>query len=1005
MVKYLTPARIALLYAAFAALWILASDKLLALFLPGQEMVLWIGLIKDLLFVAATALLLFLLMRKLLSQATAKDKQLKLFYDLPFIGMAISSPDSKEWLHTNDRLCNMLGYTRAELQKTTWADITHPDDLDNNVEQFERMKAGEIDGFTLEKRFVRKDGSPINATVNVKCTREADGKANYIVALVDDITQRKRSELALRKSGATYRSLFDNMMNGLAHYRMIFHDGVPVDYEFIAVNPAFEQTTGLRDMVGRKVSEVIPGYAKDNPDSLQIFGNVARTGEPARWEHYLAALDKWFSFSIYSPAPGEFVVVHDDITERKRTDEALRESENRFRNIFNSANDGILLADAVTRKFIMSNPSAQHMMGYSEEELLQLAVDDIHPAVELPDVMAHFARRLSGESRTTNNVSVKRKDGSLFYADISASPITINGKLCLIGTFRDITERKQNEDALRQAATVFRNSHNGIIITDLQGNILAVNQSFVKHTDYAEAELLGKNPRILHSGRQGRDFYRKMWANILEAGFWQGEVWNRRKNGEVYPTWLAISAVRNDQGITTQYVGISSDLSQLKQSEAEREHLAHFDPLTDLPNRLLLQSHLAHALAQAQRHSTQLGVLYIDLDRFKNINDSMGYLIGDELLVNLTERLTMHMRSEDMLARLGGDEFLLVLEHINSPEDTAVVARSLLELLSQSFALPGGQEIFIGASIGISIFPNDGSNAEQMIQHADAAMHQAKKQGRNTYRFYTDALTRAAGEHLELENRLRHAIGANQLRVYFQPQVDIVTGHIVGAEALVRWQDPERGLIPPAHFIRLAEETGLIGAIGEWVLRETCLQGARWIEAGLPFLTLAVNLSPHQFMRGNIAELVSKVLAETGFPADRLELELTESALMEQEEDAVKMLHLLRAQDIRLAIDDFGTGYSSLSYLKRFPLDVLKIDKSFIDDIPFHQDDMEIATTIIAMGHILGFKVLAEGVETAEQLAFLKDKECDMYQGYLTSPPVPAEDFEKLLVERTQKVK
>ena len=331
------------------------------------------------------------------------------------------------------------------------------------------------------------------------------------------------------------------------------------------------------------------------------------------------------------------------------------------------------------------------------------------------------------------------------------------------------------------------------------------------------------------------------------------------------------------------------------------------------------------------------------------------------------------------------------------------MARSLLELLSQPFVLPGGQEIFIGASIGISIFPNDGDSAEQMIQHADAAMHQAKKQGRNTYRFYTDALTRASGEHLELENRLRHAIRANQLRVYYQPQVDIASGHIVGAEALVRWQDPERGLIQPVNFIRLAEETGLIGAIGEWVLKETCLQGKRWIDAGLPFLTLAVNLSPHQFMRGNIVELVSKVLAETGFPADRLELELTESALMEQEEDAVKMLHLLRAQDIRLAIDDFGTGYSSLAYLKRFPLDILKIDKSFVDDIPFHQDDMEIASTVIAMGHILGFKVLAEGVETAEQLEFLKEKGCDMYQGYLTSPPVPAEDFEKMLAEKMQK--
>ncbi|OIR19522.1 cyclic di-GMP phosphodiesterase Gmr [mine drainage metagenome] len=500
--------------------------------------------------------------------------------------------------------------------------------------------------------------------------------------------------------------------------------------------------------------------------------------------------------------------------------------------------------------------------------------------------------------------------------------------------------------------------------------------------------------------RQGRDFYLKMWGNIREAGFWQGEVWNRRKDGEIYPTWLAISAVLDSQGKTTHYVGISSDLSQLKQSEAEREHLAHFDPLTDLPNRLLLQSHLAHALAHAQRHHTQLGVLYLDLDRFKNINDSMGYLIGDELLVKLTERLTMHMRSEDMLARLGGDEFLMVLEHINSPEDAAIVARMLLEQLSQPFVLPSGQEIYIGASIGISLFPSDGNSAEQMIQHADAAMHQAKKQGRGTYRFYTDELTRTAGEHLELENRLRHAIGADQLRVYYQPQIDIASGHIVGAEALVRWQDPERGLIQPVNFIQLAEETGLIGAIGEWVLKETCRQGAQWIKAGLPFLTLAVNLSPHQFMRSNIAELVSKVLAETGFPADRLELELTESALMEQGEDAVKMLHMLRAQDIRLALDDFGTGYSSLAYLKRFPLDILKIDKSFVDDIPFHQDDMEIAATIIAMGHTLGFKVLAEGVETAEQLGFLQTRGCDLYQGYLASPPLPAAEFEKLLGKR-----
>jgi len=1000
MDKRLTSARVALLYAVFAALWIFISDNLLALVMPNLELILRISIFKGFAFVVATTLLLYLLVRKLVSQTSEKDKQLRLFYDQPFIGMAISSPSSYAWLYANDHLCDMLGYTRDELLETTWADLTHPDDLEGNVKQFERMKAGEIDGYTLEQRFVRKDGTPITVNLNVKCTRGTDGKVSHIVALIEDISERKRTELALRESEATFRSLFENMLNGVAHYRMIFRNGVPVDYEFIAVNPAFEQTTGLKDVVGRKVSEVIPGYCENNKDSLQVFGKVAQTGEPTRWEHYLAALDKWFSFSIYSPAPGEFVVVNDDITERKRAELALRESEDLFRNIFVNAIDGILLVDAQTRKFTMSNPAIQRMLGYSAEELLNIGVDDIHPAKERSNIVTSFNKQVAGEFTLAPNLPVKRKDGSVFYADINAAPITIGSRACMMGIFRDITERKQTEDALRQAATVFESSHDGVAITDLDGHMLAVNRSFLKATGYTEEEVLGKNPRILHSGRQKKDFYQSMWASIKTDGYWQGEIWNRRKNGEIYPEWLTISAVHNTQGKPTHYVGVFSDLSQLKQSETQLEHLAHYDPLTNLPNRLLVQSHLAHALVQARRDHRQVGVLYLDLDRFKNINDSLGYPIGDELLIALTKRLASRLRSGDMLARLGGDEFLLVLEHIDGAEDTVGVARTLFELLAQPFLLSGEQEVYIGASIGISVSPDDGSSAEQLIQHADAAMHQAKILGRNTFRFYTDALTRAAGEHLDLENRLRHAITADQLRVYYQPQIDIATGHIIGAEALVRWQDPDRGLIAPVHFIPLAEETGLIGAIGEWVLKETCMQGVRWIESGLPFLTLAVNLSPHQFLRGDIPELVSKVLAETGFPANRLELELTESALMAQQEDAVRMLHLLRAQDIRLAIDDFGTGYSSLSYLKRFPLDILKIDKSFVDDIPFHQDDMEIAATIIAMGHTLGFKVLAEGVETAEQLAFLRAKGCDMYQGYLASPAVSAEAFEKLLKEQ-----
>ena len=720
---------------------------------PLAEMLFWVGIIAILVVLVVATAVLFLWRQQqrfyrmtIASKISEKDKQLKLFYDLPFIGMAISSPADKTWLHVNDHLCEMLGYTRAELLQTTWAQITHPDDLPANLAQFERLLSGELDGFQHETHFLCKNGSYIAVNINIKCARDAKGQVSHIVAMVEDITERKR-----------------------------------------------------------------------------------------------------------------------------------------------------------------------------------------------------------------------------------------------------------NEESLRQAATVFESSHDGAIITDADGNILASNQAYQQCTGYSNAELLGKNPRIFHSGRHGRNFFQAMWRSIKELGYWQGEVWNRRKNGEPYPERLTISAVKNAGGITTHYVGISSDLSQLKQSETQLEHLTHYDPLTDLPNRLLMQSHLTHALAQAQRHRRMLGLLYLDLDRFKNINDSLGYPIGDQLLVLLTARLTQRMRGEDMLGRLSGDEFVLIVEHMESTEDAAGIARSILELFAEPFVLSAGQEVFIGASIGISIFPNDGTSADQLLQHADAAMHHAKEQGRNTYRFYIDSMTKAASEHLELETRLRHAIACDQLRVYYQPQVDIASGRIVGAEALVRWQDPERGLIPPASFIPLAEETGLIDGIGEWVLGETCAQGARWIEAGLPFLTLAVNLSPHQFLRGNIAELVSDALNKTGFPAARLELELTESALMKGEEEAIRMLHLLRAQDIRLAIDDFGTGYSSLSYLKRFPLDVLKIDKSFVDDIPFHRDDMEIAAAIIAMGHTLGFKVLAEGVETAEQLAFLQQKGCDMYQGYLTSPPLPAEQFEKLL--------
>jgi diguanylate cyclase (GGDEF)-like protein len=390
----------------------------------------------------------------------------------------------------------------------------------------------------------------------------------------------------------------------------------------------------------------------------------------------------------------------------------------------------------------------------------------------------------------------------------------------------------------------------------------------------------------------------------------------------------------------------------------------------------------------------------LDLDRFKDVNDSYGHLAGDQLLQQVAKRLTLRLREVDTVARLGGDEFTVLLEDLVHKEDAARVAEDIIADLSAPYLLPLCDEVRIGVSVGISLYPAHGNTPETLLQQADTALYLAKAQGRGRYAYFSDELTQLARERMDLEARLRRALQQNELCVYYQPQVDIASDRIIGAEALVRWQDPENGLIPPSKFIPIAEETGLIIAIGEWVLLETCRQGKQWLDEGLPALTLAVNVSPHQFGQSNIKAMVEKALKQTAFPANLLELELTESGLMERQEQTVNILNNLRALGIHLAIDDFGTGYSSLAYLKRFPLDVLKIDKTFIDDIPHQQDDMEIAATIIAMGHTLGFKVLAEGVETEEQLDFLRKQGCDLYQGYLKSKPLEAARFAELLASQ-----
>ena len=567
--------------------------------------------------------------------------------------------------------------------------------------------------------------------------------------------------------------------------------------------------------------------------------------------------------------------------------------------------------------------------------------------------------------------------------------------LCRV--LRYAVERHQNESRLRQAATVFENTSEGITVTDAQEHILLVNQAFCKFTGYTENEVLGQTPRMFQSGRHDRYFYAAMWADIKTTGHWRGEVWNRRKSGEIYPQLLSISAVRDELGETTHYVGVFADLTEIKATEARIEFLAHHDALTELPNRLLLGFYLGHCIELSRREGQQLAVLILDLDHFKDINDSFGHPAGDELLKSVACRLSQRLRGTDMLSRLGGDEFAIVLDNISHPRDAIQVAQDIIKVISETCRLGNGLEVHVGTSIGISLFPGQGETSEELLSQADAAMYKAKSTGRGNYQFFSDELTLATRERIALEEHLRKGIANGELRVHYQAQLDIATSRIIGAEALVRWQDPVRGLIPPNRFIAMAEETGLIGALGEWVLRETCRQGRQWIDAGLPPLSLAVNISAHQLRYSHMQETVSAVLEETGYPAKWLELELTEGTLMQHELESVAILQSLRDLDVSLSIDDFGTGYSSLAYLRLFPVDSLKIDKQFIDDIPNDKNDMEITSAIIALAHAMNLKVLAEGVETLAQLEFLKKKGCDSYQGYYHSRPLPVDEFELLL--------
>jgi diguanylate cyclase (GGDEF)-like protein/PAS domain S-box-containing protein len=562
-------------------------------------------------------------------------------------------------------------------------------------------------------------------------------------------------------------------------------------------------------------------------------------------------------------------------------------------------------------------------------------------------------------------------------------------------TFLDVTDRRAGEERLRLWNSVMRSTAEGILVCDPRSRIIAVNPAFERITGYTEAEVVGQTPAILHSGRQGPDFYTMMWRAMHATGQWSGEIWNRRKDGGVYAEWLALNAVLDTAGNVTHYVGVFSDITEHKQQEQHLRHLALFDVLTDLPNRAQLLQRLEHALELATRRKHQLAVLFVDLDRFKEINDSMGHEAGDLLLREIATRLRSVARQSDTVARMGGDEFVVLLEDLCSGDDAARVAAELLRQVARPVTLQE-QEVSISASIGIGLYPDDGTSASDLMRNADTAMYGAKHNGRNRYVFYAREMNEHATVRLRMENDLRRAIEKQELVLHFQPQFDLGTGAIIGAEALVRWNRPGFGLLPPDQFIPMAEECGLIGAIDAWVFEEALRQTGSWDSRQLPGITIAVNVSPPEFHEPGFVERIRHSIAAYGLPAGRVELEITEGIVMRDVESSKRVLNALHELGVRLSVDDFGTGYSSLSYLRHFSVDKLKIDKSFIAE----SDDPKIRKlirAIIAFADSLDIRTNAEGVENLQQLQLLRELGCDEIQGFLASLPVGAEEFERLL--------
>ena len=666
--------------------------------------------------------------------------------------------------------------------------------------------------------------------------------------------------------------------------------------------------------------------------------------------------------------------------------------------IAENSTDAIYAKD-VQGRYLFANRELGRLLGTSVAQLLGKTTEHLLPAGQADQLAAEDAAAAAAQRPVRMETTLTTVDGERIYQSTKGALRDSDGRtLGVFGVSRDITERRREEVRAQQWAMAFESIRDGVMITDAHCHIQTVNAAFTAITGYSAVEAVGASAKLLQSGRHSPDFYEQMWATLRQEGRWQGEIWNRRKSGEIYPELLTLNVVRDGAGQVTHYVGVFSDVTRSKKAEAQLERLAHYDPLTELPNRVLLQTRLDQSLLRGQRHKTTTAVLVIDLDGFKTVNDSLGHPAGDELLVCVAARLQSRLRADDLLGRLGGDEFLVVLEGCGAPNDVATLARDLLDTLSAPVPLTCGQDAYVTASIGISLHPVDGQRgAVELLRDADAAMYRAKEQGRNRFCFYTSNMNAEAITKLEVEAALSRALKRSELLLHYQPKIDALTGLISGAEALLRWNRNGCGLVPPGQFIPVAEQSSLILDIGAWVIDEACRQIRAWMDAGQPVVRVAVNVAARQFAAGDLDQVVAEALQRHGVAAHWLEIEITEGMLITNPRAGIDMLQRIKALGVKLSLDDFGTGYSSLAYLQHLPLDALKIDQSFTRRIGEQPDGSALVDAVIALAHRLHLRVVAEGVETPPQRDYLMQQGCDEMQGYHFGRPAPADSLQQLL--------